>query len=368
MKFDYSKSFAMYSSSLCKLKLHHIMKSFDFQVFSSISNHQISFSNASATSAIKTLDVSIWDNTTRCVVLTIPNHMNDVLNASENHPEEATYINNVFVSSNRYSVKRFNTFLGGRQALRLAFKSLNYNLNTPIFKDLYGAPILVSSSQSSSLFHLQNIITDNPCYLSGSISHKDSYVVGIASVTSSKQGNLGIDIEKSRNKASSRLKDRILTQNEQDSLGRLQIMSTDNSYHQVSVDEEVLLRFSLKESIFKALHPFICQPIGFHEVEVFPQSDGTAELKFQLVHKPSEFVSCITDELDKDEPAYINSMNEGIIDLDDTKREENHIKPSEVIEGTGYKVGSEDTNISYKAYWMRFQESYWLTAVRIWLK
>ena len=32
----------------------------------------------------------------------------------------------------------------------------------------------------------------------------------------------------------------------------------------------MLLRFSFKESVFKALHPVLKRPIAFHEVSVFP--------------------------------------------------------------------------------------------------
>jgi phosphopantetheinyl transferase (holo-ACP synthase) len=50
----------------------------------------------------------------------------------------------------------------------------------------------------------------------------------------------------------------------------------------VSPEEEVLLRFSLKESIYKAMHPLICQYVGFMEAEVQPLSDGTATATFML--------------------------------------------------------------------------------------
>jgi 4'-phosphopantetheinyl transferase EntD len=43
-----------------------------------------------------------------------------------------------------------------------------------------------------------------------------------------------------------------------------------------------MLRFSLKESLYKAMHPLICQYIGFQEVEVQPVESGTARVHFQL--------------------------------------------------------------------------------------
>lgn len=50
----------------------------------------------------------------------------------------------------------------------------------------------------------------------------------------------------------------------------------------VTAEEEVLLRFGLKESIYKAMHPLICQYVGFMEAEVQPLPDGTAEVTFML--------------------------------------------------------------------------------------
>ena len=40
--------------------------------------------------------------------------------------------------------------------------------------------------------------------------------------------------------------------------------------------------FSLKEAIYKAVHPLICQYVGFQEAEVTPWSDGTATCEWFL--------------------------------------------------------------------------------------
>jgi 4'-phosphopantetheinyl transferase EntD len=67
---------------------------------------------------------------------------------------------------------------------------------------------------------------------------------------------------------------RLLTEDEQGRLGFLNGLC--------SREEEVLLRFSLKESVYKAIHPFLLRPVGFTEVEVDPNIDGTAKLRFLL--------------------------------------------------------------------------------------
>lgn len=43
-----------------------------------------------------------------------------------------------------------------------------------------------------------------------------------------------------------------------------------------------MLRFSLKEAIYKASHPLLKQYVGFQEAEVTPYSDGTATVVWNL--------------------------------------------------------------------------------------
>ena len=43
-----------------------------------------------------------------------------------------------------------------------------------------------------------------------------------------------------------------------------------------------MIFFSLKESIYKAVHPLICQYVGFQEAEVTPYSNGTATVSWHL--------------------------------------------------------------------------------------
>jgi enterobactin synthetase component D len=45
---------------------------------------------------------------------------------------------------------------------------------------------------------------------------------------------------------------------------------------------EVRLRFSLKESVYKALDPFVRRYVGFAEVSVTPARDGTAAVRARL--------------------------------------------------------------------------------------
>jgi 4'-phosphopantetheinyl transferase EntD len=65
---------------------------------------------------------------------------------------------------------------------------------------------------------------------------------------------------------------------------RVGTLSTDN----MTIESETLLRFSFKESIYKALHPFLLRPISFQEVEIDPCANGTALVTFKLV-TPEKF-------------------------------------------------------------------------------
>lgn len=162
-----------------------------------------------------------------------------------------------------------NSFFLGRLALRLALDFPNY----AILKDEHGRPQLKED-------------------FLGSISHKQDKGVAIVSppVTDDRNSDivlsgLGIDLEVTSRPGRSNIAKRILTENERQSLGNLP---------GISVDEEVLLRFSLKEAIYKAAHPLLRQYVGFQEAEVTPYSDGTASCTWLLDTKADTRISKLT--------------------------------------------------------------------------
>ena len=84
---------------------------------------------------------------------------------------------------------------------------------------------------------------------------------------------VGIDLElASRPGKKSSIAKRVLTRREQAELGKVT---------GVSAEEEVLLRFSLKEAIYKAVHPLLCQYVSFQEAEVRTYDDGTGSCTVQ---------------------------------------------------------------------------------------
>lgn len=131
-------------------------------------------------------------------------------------------------------------------------------LDPSILKDQYGRPQV-------------------PNGFIGSISHKNNVGVALVSAVDDSGAlpptkGVGVDIEQ----AFSNRKDiakKVLTKREIENLGKIE---------GVTRDEEVLLRFSLKECVYKAMHPLICQWVGFQEAEITPHDDGTATVNLNL--------------------------------------------------------------------------------------
>lgn len=67
----------------------------------------------------------------------------------------------------------------------------------------------------------------------------------------------GVDIELPGVRRRPDLRRRVLTNKECQSLGKLVSLEE---------EEEVLLRFSVKEAIYKAAHPLLRRPLGFKDV------------------------------------------------------------------------------------------------------
>lgn len=169
------------------------------------------------------------------------------------HPDEVHY------ASKLKSATSQKSFIGGRLALRHAMECQIYDCI--ILKDAYGRPTLP------------------PTFL-GSISHKGDVAVALVAMTNTADGEphhdwaIGVDLEV-RQKGHARIAQRILTQHERNSLGSL-------NDENVNADQEVLLRFSVKEALYKAMHPLICQYVGFQEAETQPLANGTVQVALNL--------------------------------------------------------------------------------------
>lgn len=152
--------------------------------------------------------------------------LDDLVDAEDAlHPAERAHAQTL-------SVVRRKEFVAGRTALRRL-----HEVATPILSDDRGAPIL-------------------PPGLVGSISHTRDRVA--AAVAPDEQGwRIGIDIEK---RAGLRydIADRVLVPAERARLSR----------DALEREGQILLAFSIKEAIYKAIDPFVRRYVGFQEVEL----------------------------------------------------------------------------------------------------
>jgi phosphopantetheine--protein transferase-like protein len=144
----------------------------------------------------------------------------------------------------------------------------NNMIRNSILKDMYGRPQL-------------------PEGILGSISHKGPTGVALVrrmdgaghaaleDVSVPHPMGIGVDLEDVTNAHQRRnVARKVLTPEETTQLGTLA--------PDVSMEEEILLRFSLKESVYKAMHPLICQYVSFQEAEIQPHTNGTATVELRL--------------------------------------------------------------------------------------
>jgi 4'-phosphopantetheinyl transferase EntD len=138
----------------------------------------------------------------------------------------------------------------------------------------------------------------------GSISHKKNTAVALVQCRrrddddnsdnddNSMQMGIGVDLELTSTAAGRpSIARKIWTPNELSKLGQVAIIndkdensngSSDQQPLFMSIEEEVLLRFSIKEALYKAMHPLINQYVSFQEAETQPLANGTFAIHFQL--------------------------------------------------------------------------------------
>jgi enterobactin synthetase component D / holo-[acyl-carrier protein] synthase len=144
------------------------------------------------------------------------------------------------------------SWVAGRIALRAALDDLGIAAG-PLLATDRGAPLV-------------------PAEVLGSISHKRELAVGLAARRSGRF-ELGVDLERD---APLRIdiSRRVLTEHEVAELAAL----APEARH-----SEVLLRLSAKESIYKAIDPFVRRYVGFQEAAIAPHPDGSAGVALALV-------------------------------------------------------------------------------------
>lgn len=155
---------------------------------------------------------------------------------------------------------RRRSWVGGRVALRLAARRLGVDL-PPVLADDRGAPRLPPGTLAS-------------------ISHKDGLAVALmAQGASAPDGRIGVDVEDDR-PGKLDISRKILRPEE---------LATLDGVPDAARSREVLLRFSAKEAVYKALDPYVRRYVGFTEVALSMRPDGTASVEAFLVDGEGPF-------------------------------------------------------------------------------
>lgn len=135
-------------------------------------------------------------------------------------------------------------WVGGRIALRAALAAVGVEAPEPMLSSPRGAPLLPSGTV-------------------GSVSHKRQIAVALCARAADPRATVGIDVEALRPLRAD-IAPRVLTPDE---LGGIPAGGPER-------DAAVLLRFSAKEAIYKALNPWVQRFVAFHEATVARAADG----------------------------------------------------------------------------------------------
>lgn len=152
---------------------------------------------------------------------------------------------------------RRRTWVGGRVAMRHALSRVSIEV-LPVLTDARGAPLL-------------------PPDIAGSISHKENLAVALVARDAAR---LGVDVEIDSARARD-IASKVLTGDEVAELDGLEDHARGRA---------VLLRFSAKEAIYKAIDPFVRRYVGFKEVTVKPLPGGRADVRLHLPSSEGSFV------------------------------------------------------------------------------
>ncbi len=190
----------------------------------------------------------------RCVGVRIPAELDDA------HLQGLCAEERAFLAG--LALARRPSWLGGRVALHLALADAG----------LHAGAILVGRRGAPDL----------PAAVVGSISHKRTLAVGLADARDG-EGGLGVDLEvalpvcateeAARAEMHPDIRKRVLTPDELTAVAALPL---------VEQRRRVVLHFSLKEALYKAINAMLSRYVSFHEASVHPRPDGTAHVELAL--------------------------------------------------------------------------------------
>ena len=157
--------------------------------------------------------------------------------------------------------------------MRRVLTALGVEASAPVLRSSSGAPNLIPDGVIGSISHTRGMATAIACR-----PPPDDAATG-APCTSA----VGVDVENASRELSLRVAKRVLHEAERRTLGN----SPSPAVPTPAAD--LLLRCSLKEALYKALHPLVRRTIKWHTVQVQPQPDGTCELVLDALEEDVGF-------------------------------------------------------------------------------
>jgi 4'-phosphopantetheinyl transferase EntD len=150
-------------------------------------------------------------------------------------------------------------WVGGRVALRAALAAIAVEASEPLLSTPRGAPLL-------------------PPGAVGSVSHKRTIAVALCARAAEPRATVGVDVEDLRPLRTD-IAPRVLTPDE------LAVIPAGGPER----DAAVLLRFSAKEAIYKALDPWVHRFVGFDEAIVARAEGGALTARLALTRGDGPF-------------------------------------------------------------------------------
>ena len=171
-------------------------------------------------------------------------------------------------------------FAGGRAAMRRALMSLGLDVTAPVLSLSSGAPDLRGVGALGSISHTRGLATAIACPPQVADADEEGRALQPPAAASSHAGPdplsssaVGIDVERASRQLNPRMARRVLHETERRSLGARPCAAVPDAA------TDLLLRCSLKEALYKALHPLVRRTIRWHTVQIEPMPDGSCELK-----------------------------------------------------------------------------------------
>ena len=168
------------------------------------------------------------------------------------------------------------TYAGGRLAMRRALREVGASAaaSAPILSDVAGAPAVLPDALGS-ISHTRGLAIAfvRPARGLGR-GGGDTHTHARGDERAGPEWHrlyrtVGIDVESASRSVALRVSQRVLAPEERATLGALPCLP---------VATDLLLRISIKEALYKALHPLVRGSIRWHSVQVQPAEDGTCTI------------------------------------------------------------------------------------------